>query len=61
MGKGEHQWTQKEVEEDYINRFHNEQEIYTPKQTIRVGKMENITIRPMKFFTKLFSQIVLSF
>ena len=36
------QWTQKEAEENYINRFHNEQEIYEPKQTIRVGKMENI-------------------
>ena len=38
----EHQWTRKEAVDDYINRFHSEQEIYKPTQTIRVGKMENI-------------------
>ena len=38
----EHQWTREEAAEDYINRFHTEQEIYKPTQTIRVGKIENI-------------------
>jgi hypothetical protein len=41
--KKSNQWTPKDAEEDYIKKFHVEQEFYTPKQTIRVGKMENIT------------------